>query len=186
MTSNDLKKLRDGDKEVFEKLVRDNQDNVYKLILSIVHNEEDAKDLAQETFIKVYTSISSFNGSSSVSTWIYRIGYNTALDFCRKNKRVPESKSLDDDEDNQVKFVSEHEDKQPENILVKQEMLKDVEAALEKLPEDQRRVIELRDRHGFSYEEICDITGQREGTVKSRINRARKNMKKFLSEKWNI
>ena len=91
MTGDELKKLRNGDCEIFERIVRDNQENVYRLILTVIRNEEDALDLAQDTFVKAYTSIASFSGASSVSTWLYRIAYNTALDFCKKKGRTPES-----------------------------------------------------------------------------------------------
>ena len=73
MTGEELKKLRHGDHDAFERLVRDNQENVFRVIVSVVRNEEDARDLSQDTFVKAYTSIASFNGTSSVSTWLYRI-----------------------------------------------------------------------------------------------------------------
>lgn len=182
MTGEELKKLRNGDHDAFERLVRDNQENVFRVIVSVVRNEEDAKDLAQDTFVKAYTSIASFNGVSSVSTWLYRIAYNTALDFCRKSGRTPDSKSLYDEDDSETRALRASEETQPEKAFERTELREKIFSALNELPEDQRTMLELRDVRGFSYEQISKMTGVREGTVKSRINRARENLRKKLSE----
>lgn len=182
LTGEELKKLRKGDHTAFERLVRDNQENVFRVILAVVRNEEDAKDLAQDTFIKAYTAISSFSGASSVSTWLYRIAYNTALDFCRKRGRTPDTKSVYDEEDAEVRNLSAGEETQPEKAFEKTALRAKIFAAVAELPEEQRRMIELRDIHGFSYEQIAEMTKTREGTVKSRIKRARDSLRKKLSE----
>lgn len=182
LTGEELKKLRHGDHDAFERLVRDNQENVFRVIVSVVRNEEDARDLAQDTFVKAYTSIASFNGTSSVSTWLYRIAYNTALDFCRKNVKTPDSKSLFDEDDSEMRNLRAAEETQPEKAFERTSLRKKIFAALAELPEEQRKMIELRDVHGFSYEQISKMTGVREGTVKSRINRARESLRKKLSE----
>lgn len=182
LTGEELKKLRHGDHDAFERLVRDNQENVFRVIVSVVRNEEDARDLAQDTFVKAYTSIASFNGISSVSTWLYRIAYNTALDFCRKSGKTPDSKSLFDEDDSEMRNLRAAEETQPEKAFERTSLRKKIFAALAELPEEQRKMIELRDVHGFSYEQISKMTGVREGTVKSRINRARESLRKKLSE----
>lgn len=182
MTGDELKKLRNGDCEIFERIVRDNQENVYRLILTVIRNEEDALDLAQDTFVKAYTSIDSFSGASSVSTWLYRIAYNTALDFCKKKGRTPEMHSLCDEDDPETKYLNSSDEFLPEKALERKLTREKIVAALNELPEEQRRMIELRDIHGFSYEQIAAITKVREGTIKSRINRARENLRKKLSE----
>ena len=74
MTDN-LEKLKNGDEQAFEAFIRENQTRVYRIALSLVHNPQDAEDIAQETFVKVYMSISSFNGQSAITTWMYRIVY---------------------------------------------------------------------------------------------------------------
>ena len=175
LTGEELKKLRHGDHDAFERLVRDNQENVFRVIVSVVRNEEDARDLAQDTF-------ASFNGTSSVSTWLYRIAYNTALDFCRKSGKTPDSKSLFDEDDSEMRNLRAAEETQPEKAFERTSLRKKIFAALAELPEEQRKMIELRDVHGFSYEQLSKMTGVREGTVKSRINRARESLRKKLSE----
>ena len=112
-----LLKRTDTCRENAERIVRDNQENVYRLILTVIRNEEDALDLAQDTFVKAYTSIASFSGASSVSTWLYRIAYNTALDFCKKKGRTPEMHSLCDEDDPETKYLNSSDEFLPEKSL---------------------------------------------------------------------
>lgn len=181
-----IKELKAGSERAFSRLINENQTKVYRIALSIVKNHSDAEDIAQEVFIRIYTSISSFKGNSSLATWIYKITYNRSLDFLKKNnKKMKTTKTLDDPEDAELltlageKFI-------PEKEFEDKQMKEDIQAALQKLPEDQRQLIELKDIHGFSYEEIMEITGLKDGTMKSRLNRARTSLRKMLQTKWNI
>ena len=185
MADDTLKLLKSGDYETFEQLVTENQENVYRIVLSVIRDEEEAKDLAQDVFLKIYMSIKSFNGNSSLSTWIYRIAYNTALDHIKKVKNKNKTKSIDDDEDIEVMYL-DSKSFNPENEAEKREVSQDIKAALGMLPDEQRQVIELKDVHGFSYDEISAITGLKEGTLKSRLSRGRANLKNILIKKWNI
>ncbi len=181
-----VKELKSGNESAFNRLIKENQTKVYRIALSVVKNQADAEDIAQEVFIRIYTSINNFKGTSSLSTWIYKITYNRALDFVKRNNRkLKTTKTLDDPEDTELLTISgekfipekEFEDKQLKEDLIK---------ALDDLPEDQRQLIELKDIHGFSYEEIMKITGLKDGTMKSRLNRARSSLRKMLQSKWNF
>jgi len=175
-----IKELKSGSEKAFSKLIQENQTKVYRIALSLVKNPTDAEDIAQEVFIRIYTSINSFKGNSSLSTWIYKITYNRALDFIkRNNKKLKTTKTLDDPEDTEIlnlsgdRFI-------PEKEFEDKQLKLELEKALTNLPEDQRLLIELKDVHGFSYEEIMQITGLKEGTMKSRLNRARALLRKML------
>ncbi len=181
-----IKELKAGSEKAFSRLISENQTKVYRIALSIVKNHSDAEDIAQEVFIRIYTSISSFKGNSSLATWIYKITYNRSLDFLKKNnKKMKTTKTLDDPEDAELLTLA-GERFIPEKDFEDKQMKEDIQAALQKLPEDQRQLIELKDIHGFSYEEIMEITGLKDGTMKSRLNRARTSLRKMLQTKWNI
>lgn len=181
-----IKELKAGSEAAFGRLIEENQKKVYRIALSFVKNPTDAEDIAQEVFIRIYTSIGSFKGNSSLSTWIYKITYNLSLDFLKRNNRkLKTTKTLDDPEDTEIitlageKFI-------PEKEYEDKELKEDLKKALNELPDDQRQLIELKDVHGFSYEEIMEMTGLKDGTMKSRLNRARASLRKSLQSKWNI
>jgi len=178
--------LKKGDEKAFEQLINENQTAVYRVALSVVHNPEDAEDIAQETFVRVFLSISGFDGRSSLSTWLYRIAYNLSLDFLKKHgKKIKVTKTLDDEEDVEIMSLSD-DTFLPEDAFEKKQTKQDIFDAMKELPPEQRELIEMKDVHGFSYEEIAAMTGLKDGTIKSRLNRGRTSLKKILSEKWNI
>lgn len=181
-----LIELKKGNQNAFEQLVRENQNNIFKIALSLVKNAEDAEDITQDVLIKVYSSIYNFNGQSTISTWIYRITYNVSIDFIKKHgKRSKITKTLDDPEDIEVMSI-EGNTFIPEAAFEHKETTEDIKDALSQLPDEQRQLIELKDIHGFSYEEIISITGLKDGTLKSRLNRGRQALKNILIKKWNI
>ncbi|MBQ1862523.1 MAG: sigma-70 family RNA polymerase sigma factor [Clostridia bacterium] len=181
-----LKKLLSGDEKAFEEFIKENQAKVYRVALSMVRNPQDAEDIAQETFVKVYMSLSSFAGRSEITTWVYRIAYNLSIDFLKKHgKRAKITKTLDDPDDTELLELSD-DSFLPEDAFEKKEVKKDIYDALQSLPDEQRELIELKDIHGFSYEEIAEMLSIKEGTLKSRLNRGRLALKKILLKKWNI
>lgn len=181
-----IKELKAGKESAFNRLIEEHKNRVYRIALSLVKNPTDAEDVAQDVFIKIYTSVSSFKGNSSLATWIYKITYNMSLDFLKsKNRRIKRFKTLDDPEDAEILSLSD-DSFLPEKAYENLELKKDLDAALEQLPEDQREMVTLKDVHGFSYEEIIEMTGLKEGTMKSRLNRARASLRKMLQSKWNI
>lgn len=183
-----LKRSKDGDIQAFEQLIENYQTKVFNIALRIIGNYDDANDLAQEVFLRVYKSIKSFKGESSFSTWIYKITKNVCLDEIRKrrNKNVI---SLDEEiklNSGEVTRQVESSDDTPDVALEKSEMKDLINKAISELSDEHRVVIVLRDIQGFSYEEIAKIIDCPEGTVKSRINRARKALKKILKSKREL
>ena len=183
-----LHKAKAGDIGAFEELIDAYQKKVFNLAFRIIGNYDDAADLAQETFVRIFKAISKFKEESSFSTWIYRITTNVCLDEIRKrkNKKIL---SLDEDihmDDGDMKRQVESDEIGPEQNAEREEVRKIVNDAINMLPEDQRVVITLRDIDGMSYEEISETLKCPGGTVKSRINRARVALKNILSSKREL
>lgn len=177
-----LEKSKNGDVEAFEYLVNKYQKKVFNIALRMMGNYDDAGELAQEAFIKIFKSIKSFKEESTLSTWIYRIATNVCLDEMRKRKKRW-ILSLDEEiqaEDGEIQRQVEDHAPTPDIIAEINDTKSVINKAIEKLPEDYRTVIVLRDLQGFSYEEIAKIIDKPDGTVKSRINRARKELKEIL------
>lgn len=191
MVDNDrilLEKAKSGDINAFEKLVEAYQKKIYNICLRMIGSTDDAYDLAQEVLIRIYKSISGFKEQSSLSTWVYRITTNVCLDEIRKRK-LKRTVSLDQDirlDDSEIKREIESDDPPPDELAEKKEIKKTVASAISMLNEEHRTVIVLRDIQGFSYEEIAKITNCPEGTVKSRINRARQALKIILEKKREL
>ncbi len=173
-----------GDIDAFEELVARYERKVYTIAYRYMGNPEDASDLAQETFLKVFKSIDKFRGESSFSTWIYRITANICKDELRKIKRKPQT-SLDQeiwlDEGSVIRQVVD-EKPTPDEAFEQKELWNYLQDLIANLSPEYRMVIVLRDINGYSYEEIAQITETSLGTVKSRLNRARK----ALSEQINL
>lgn len=183
-----LEKAKAGDVAAFEELISAYQKKVFNLALRIIGNYDDAADLAQDTFVRIFKAISNFKEQSSFSTWVYRITTNVCLDEIRKrkNKKVV---SLDEDihmDDGDMKRQVESDEPGPDEAAERKEVRRIVNNAINMLPEDQRVVITLRDIHGMSYEEIAKALDCPGGTVKSRINRARLALKNLLSSEREL
>lgn len=183
-----LEKAKNGDVLAFEKLITEYQKKVFNIAFRMVGNYDDASELTQEVFIRVFKSLKNFKEQSLFSTWIYKITTNVCLDEIRKRKKrkavyLDEEIKLDE---NEVKRQIEDDKPTPEMIAEKNEISKAVNDAIESLSEEHRTVIVLRDLQGFSYEEIAKITSCPEGTVKSRINRARQALKEILKSKTEL
>ena len=159
---------------------------VYNLALRMVGDRDDAFDMTQEAFIKAYGSLSSFRGDSKFSVWIYRITTNVCLDFLRSKSRKQQVSLTvsDDDEDAQLDIPDPKAD--PEQQLIKKISMQSVEEGLKTLPDKQRQILVMRELGGMSYAEIGKALSLEEGTVKSRIFRARKRLCIFLLDSGNI
>lgn len=183
-----IKKCKEGDISSFELLIESYQQKVYNIALRMLGSQEDASDVAQEVFIKIYKSISNFKEESSLSTWIYRIATNVCLDELRKRKKA-KFVSIDTPvqlEDGEVSMQMEDQGLQPDELVTQKELKEEVQKAISSLKDDHKIVIILRDINGYSYEEIADILGCTLGTVKSRINRARNSLKDILLERKEL
>ena len=175
-----------GNTDAFEDIVRAYERNVYNIALRMSGNREDALDISQESFLKAYHSLHSFRGDSKFSVWLYRIVSNTCLDFLRERKRRAEVPLVrGDDEDEEEREIPD-ESLSPETLYERSLTREAVRRGLLSLPEDQRKILLLREIQGFSYEEIGQILSLESGTVKSRIFRARRKLCEFLSEDGNI
>lgn len=178
-----IKESQQGNMKSFEELILLYQDQAYRTAYGMLGNHEDAKDATQESFIKIYKSLKSFKYKSSFSTWMYRIVHNTCLDLIRKQKRrreIPIEINKDSNEEGYVIPIEDLSDG-PEALLdykvVKEELIK----CIKELPIEYQGVIILRDIEGISYDQIAEILGISQGTVKSRINRGRIQLRNRLS-----
>lgn len=173
----------EGDATAYRGLVEKYQGRVYGMVYGMVRNREDARDITQEAFVKAYRSIHSFRLESSFYTWIYKIAMNQAIDFLRKRKRRKAS-GFDEGiatRDGDGGIADAHNSESPRKALERKQLYAAIMDALERLPEDQRQVVLLRELEGLSYREIAEVVGIPEGTVMSRLFYARKKLQKLLS-----
>jgi len=168
-----IEKAQNGDVSAFEKLVSLYAKKIYNYCYRMMDSREDAEDLAQEVFIKVYQNLKSFKGDSKFSTWIYRIAYNTCVDRYRKGRKLDiVSLNYDKNEDHvEIELVSN--DPLPEEEVIKRERYRKLLTCIAGLKPEYKTVIILRDIKNYSYAEIAEILQVPLGTVKSHISRAR-------------
>ena len=182
-----VQRVLDGNADEYEKLVLEYQKNVYNLALRMTGDPEDAADMAQEAFIKAYSSLSGYRGDSKFSVWLYRIVSNVCLDFLRaKKRRQTGSLSVTDDDGEDTELDIADESKSPERIFERTMTRDAVRRGLAALTPEYRQILILRELQGMSYEEIAEVLGLESGTVKSRIFRARKKLCAFLLRDGNI
>jgi len=177
-----IRQAQAGDKKAFEELVIIYQDKVYTLSYYLTGNHSDAQDLAQEVFLKAYSSLRSFRLEADLGTWLHRITVNTWSNMRRGRNQVL---SLDDPlqtEDGEMERPLADGDptSDPAVALEEKEVQVMVQHAIRSLPEEYRAVLVLREMEGYTYEEIAGIMGCSLGTVKSRLNRARRALKEKI------
>jgi RNA polymerase sigma-70 factor (ECF subfamily) len=172
-----------GETEAFSTLVERYQDRIYSVALNYVSNPEDAMDVAQETFVKAYSNLGKFDSASAFYTWLYRIAVNTAIDFLRKRKSRP-TDSLDDEKFTEVGFEPESKDRtiDPQDMAAQREQARILRKAISSLSPKLRSVMILHDVEGLSQEEVADILKIPVGTVKSRVSRARAELRRILGK----
>lgn len=175
-----------GDKDAFSEIVIKYQTTVYNLAFKMVRNEQDALDIAQETFLRIYSSLGSFKGGSRFSTWIYRITYNQAIDFIRRKSRAEAVSLADTAGTGEILSSIPDKSADPSTAVESKDLFKQVAEAILALPDQQRTALILREYEGLSYKEIAQRTGVLEGTVKSRIARARRGIYDFLVKNGTI
>lgn len=189
MTEQELvTRAKQGDQDAFAQLVEANQNKIYSLAYRMAGNPEDAADLAQEAFLRAWRTLPSFQGDSSFSTWLYRLTSNLCIDFLRREKRRKTAitvTSLDDEENAAPADVPDCRFN-PECELERKELRNAVGQALLKLSDEHRQVLILRELDGLSYTEIAERLELGEGTVKSRIARARLSLRNILLETGNF
>ena len=172
-----------GDQDAFEQLVRLYEKRVYALTSRMCRNPADAEEAAQEAFLAAWQGLPFFRGDASFSTWLYRLASNACVDVLRREVRHQAAASLDDEDaaiDLPDGSLSHHDEAE------RAELRQHIENGLAALPPDYRQVLILRELHQRSYDEIADILSLDLGTVKSRINRGRKRLRKILLESGNF
>lgn len=180
-----VKAFQAGDKTAFDALVLRHKDKLYNLCYWFLGDRQEANDSTQDVFIKVFRSLKKFRFESTFSTWLYRIAANTcknrlkSSDFRQKKKMV---RLNNPGKKGNGQYAAEIHDKTPSPMveLEKKERLMLIQKAIASLPTDQSTVVVLRDIEGFSYEEVSKITGLNFGTVKSRLSRARQQLREKL------
>ncbi len=181
-----IKKAAKGDANAFESLMRQYQTPVYNLCYRMLGDPEDAADMTQETFLKVWKNLEGFHMQSAFSTWLYRLASNSCLDLLRSKKRKPTISLLQEDDDGeQVTIDPADPSPLPEEVLIKKEEQQLLRDALMSLDEQQRSILTLRVVRDLSYEDIASILQIKEGTVKSRLARARENLRKKVLQLGN-
>ena len=177
--SEEVKRLKSGSETALEECMLKYQDYVYGLLSGMLTREE-AEEAAQDTFIKVFKSIKTFNGESKFSTWIYRIAYRTGLDYLKKRKTV---QSIDE------AMIPEKTlgiDAKGQKNLERQDVNDQIDDALSAIPDDQATVLRLFYLSELNLKEVSEITGLTESNVKVRLFRARKQLKKQLELNMNF
>lgn len=156
---------------------------VYTVAYRSALNADDASDIAQETFLKIWRSLSSFRGDCALSTWITRIAISCACDFARSKKRravISLTAEDSDGEEHEIDVPVTDVSALPEEASLRAEEIAAVREAIEALPEEHRLIVTMRDIGGMTYAEIADALSLELGTVKSRLFRARAAVKEFL------
>ena len=180
-----IRAFQGGDKAAFDELVLKHQHKLYNLCYRFLGDYQEANDSAQETFIKVYRSLKKFRLESAFSTWLYRIAVNTcknklkSAEYRQNKKMVSLDNPVSLDRGGPAIEIQD-ETHSPAMELEKKERVRLIQEAINALPPEQKEVVTLRDIEGFSYEEIVQITGLNLGTVKSRLARARLELRRKL------
>lgn len=177
-----LERCRASDDAAFSEVVTRYKAKLYNYVYRMTGSADDAEDLTQEVFIRMYTSIDSFRGQSSLNTWLFRIAGNLCIDRFRRTKNRNPAFSLDEPlgDDTGTQEVAD-ETYAPHRLLENVEMAEQIQAALAKLPDKLRTTLLLHDIEGLPYEEVAEIAGCPLGTVKSRLFNARMQLRQHLS-----
>jgi RNA polymerase sigma-70 factor (ECF subfamily) len=181
-----LARLVERDEQAFAEIIRQYQDKVFSLIYRMLGNRQEAEDVAQDVFITVFKTIESFRGEAKFSTWLLRIAANHSKNRIKHLARRP-TEGVDPDDVSQVRSMPDRpappvqaQISEPDKMLEAAQTNALIEQAIAALDEDQRLLVVLRDVEELSYEEIGEITGLPEGTIKSRLHRARMAIKEWV------
>ena len=167
-------KVKEGDKKAFNLLVLKYQNRVTNIVSRYIKNNGDVADVTQEAFIKAYRALPNFRGDSAFYTWLYRIAVNSAKNYLVSNGRKPPATDVDAEDAEYFEGSDAlKEQDSPERLLLSEEIRAVVFNTIDKLPDELRTAITLRELEGLSYEEIAEVMACPIGTVRSRIFRAR-------------
>jgi len=179
-----INKVLSGDSNAFEDLVLASQKNVYNLALKMTNNPDDALDISQEAFLKAYRLLGTFRGESRFSVWMYRMTHNLCIDFLRKKARTATVSLTYSDEDGDTHDLEIPDLRElPANSLLRKELREAITAGINELEPIHKEIIVMREITDMSYSDIAHTLNINEGTVKSRLARARKSLVKILVAK---
>lgn len=171
-----LTQSRAGDHEAYKKLVNAHRDAVFRAAFHVLKNEEETLDVVQESFLKAYQALKSFEGKASFRTWVRRIAVNRSLNRLRDTKKHRAVAALPEGD-----FVADARAKTPQQVAERSELKKLVHREIEKLSPKHAVALKLHDIEGLSYDEIAKLTDSKPGTVMSRIHYARQKLKERLA-----
>ncbi|MBR4063289.1 MAG: sigma-70 family RNA polymerase sigma factor [Clostridia bacterium] len=174
-----------GDGRAFEQIVLQTERAVYNLAFSIVKKKEDAEDVTQETYLRLWRAASELKLESSLKLYILRTARNLALDLIRKNSKRDEIDTviLDAEGEFEIDIADDSPDSRPDESYLRKIEKEVVRQSIEELPSAAREIIVLRDIEGLSYTEITEMLGLAEGTLKSKLFRARERLRKIILSK---
>lgn len=191
MNSNErwlIEESQKGNINAFEELIKDHKKSAYNVALRVLRNVEDAEDASQEALIKIFKNIKNFNMESTFKVWMYRIVVNTCIDF--KRRKTLNAISIDETIDlgagREVQREIVDNSSNPDSLIDKNYHTMLVNDAINKLEDDFKTIIILREIKGFTYSEISEILSCNLGTVKSRLSRARKSLKEILEKEMKV
>jgi len=170
---------QEGDRQAFGTLVERHQDRLFNTLLRVLGNAEDASEVLQDAFVQAYTKLDTFRGSSQFYTWMYRVALNLACSHRRRGKRRSDEVSIDAMKTN-IGQEPIDDAVSPDDQLLQVEQAELVQAALLKLSNEHRQILVLREMEDCSYDTIAEILQMPVGTVRSRLFRARLQMKELL------
>lgn len=181
-----IRQVQQGNQDAFAQLLQIYEKPVYNLCLRMTGNAEDAADMTQEAFLKIWRGIEQYKFESSFSTWIYRLTSNVCIDFLRgKKRRQTVSITVEEDQDGSVELDVPDTAPLPEEQVLHRETQDEISKAMDLLDEEFRLILTLRIIEDLSYEEIAQVMDIKVGTVKSRLARARGKLKNILTESGN-
>lgn len=178
-----IKQIKAGNEQAFKQLVEVYKDMVINTCYGFLQNREDAEDVAQEVFIKVYRSVASFREESRLSTWLYRVAVNESLNLRKKRKRkkwLRSFQSFSNDSSDTEEWIDE-KGPDPHEALEQKERARILHKAIEKLSENQRIAFTLNKYENLSYKDIAEVMGTTVSAVESLLDRAKKNLRKKLT-----
>jgi RNA polymerase sigma-70 factor, ECF subfamily len=182
-----VEQCRRGDSLAMERLILKYQNRIYNIILKMCGSADDAAELTQDTFVKIIESIDRFQGKSSFYTWAFRIAVNLTINYCKRNKKFSaQSLTADDETDSQQgkqqlrETLADERIPEPSAVAANHELCDVMVRVLLMLDDEQRAVVLLRDVEGMNYAQISQVLNVELGTVKSRISRARGNLREIM------
>lgn len=171
-----------GDTAAFGELVRRYQDRLFNTVYRLVDNAEDAQDVVQEAFLNAYQSLDGFKGDALFFTWLYRIAVNTAISLKRKRRNILSLSGQPGRNDSGLEPLDDSEETRPGRGLERVEEEQRIRRALNRLSPEHRAVLVLKDMEGQKYETMADILRVPIGTIRSRLHRARAELRELLQQ----